>query len=367
MSGLACNFCAHANPEGSTFCNRCGSPLHLKLCYQCEAINSVLAAECFQCGAPLSSASTEEMATAAVAAMETAQVTATASTRVDPVPIALAGSEEALTGAEHLLAQEARPTFEHRPSPEEVTVDRVSHGDERAPRSPYVGRNTSAADHPNRALGFFLVALVAVAAGALYWMYVNETHPPDPRTVAGAGSTTAPEPVPSAPGVPPETAVTRTESPSGAALPSSAAPLESPATAGESTAPSAKGEPSTTGSSESPAVTSAPANLQPPAAQRATSPPADVQPQVTERTPANRDAQNRVARVPSPTAGAVSADGATAETSKARATNDTRRQVTQARTKEQAERDAIATQRLIAREFAESPPADSAVAPPPRP
>jgi len=110
--------------------------------------------------------------------------------------------------------------------------------------------------------------------------------------------------------------------------------------------PSAKAGPSTGGPSESPATTSLLAGVQPPAAVQA---------------PVDMDAQ-----VPSPAAAAASRDGGTAETTEARATDNTRRTVTQGRTKEQAERDAIATQRLIAREFADSPSADSDQAPPPR-
>ena len=52
MSTSSCRFCAHANPEGAKFCNDCGSPLHLKPCPQCEAITDVSAENCHQCGAP---------------------------------------------------------------------------------------------------------------------------------------------------------------------------------------------------------------------------------------------------------------------------------------------------------------------------
>ena len=46
-------------------------------------------------------------------------------------------------------------------------------------------------------------------------------------------------------------------------------------------------------------------------------------------------------------------------------TVDPRRVVTKGQTKEQAERDAIETRRLIARELADSPPADSGDRKPP--
>jgi hypothetical protein len=46
-----CLFCDHVNPLGAKFCNDCGSPLHLKPCKQCEAINDHAAQNCYRCGA----------------------------------------------------------------------------------------------------------------------------------------------------------------------------------------------------------------------------------------------------------------------------------------------------------------------------
>src|SRR5258706_7423734 len=45
-----CFFCDHINPAGATFCNDCGSPLHLKPCKHCEAINDQAAKNCYKCG-----------------------------------------------------------------------------------------------------------------------------------------------------------------------------------------------------------------------------------------------------------------------------------------------------------------------------
>lgn len=53
-SGAArCRFCAHVNPDGAKFCNDCGSPLHLRPCALCHAINDVTATRCHVCDAAL--------------------------------------------------------------------------------------------------------------------------------------------------------------------------------------------------------------------------------------------------------------------------------------------------------------------------
>src|SRR5437773_12507260 len=46
-----CAFCAHRNPAGAKFCNDCGSPLHLKPCNQCQAVNRQAATNCYKCDA----------------------------------------------------------------------------------------------------------------------------------------------------------------------------------------------------------------------------------------------------------------------------------------------------------------------------
>ena len=48
-----CRFCDHDNPGGARFCNACGSPLHLKPCPRCEAVNDTAAAQCYECGTSL--------------------------------------------------------------------------------------------------------------------------------------------------------------------------------------------------------------------------------------------------------------------------------------------------------------------------
>ena len=47
---LLCPFCDHRNPAGAKFCNDCASPLHLKPCKHCDAVNHVSATACYRCG-----------------------------------------------------------------------------------------------------------------------------------------------------------------------------------------------------------------------------------------------------------------------------------------------------------------------------
>ena len=46
-----CAFCDHRNPAGAKFCNDCASPLHLKPCRRCDAVNDQAATSCYKCGA----------------------------------------------------------------------------------------------------------------------------------------------------------------------------------------------------------------------------------------------------------------------------------------------------------------------------
>lgn len=50
-----CSFCSHRNAEGAKFCSECGSPLRLRLCRRCEAINDFQTAQCHMCGELLDS------------------------------------------------------------------------------------------------------------------------------------------------------------------------------------------------------------------------------------------------------------------------------------------------------------------------
>ena len=46
-----CAFCDHRNPPGAKFCNDCASPLQLKPCPQCDAVNDQAATNCYKCAA----------------------------------------------------------------------------------------------------------------------------------------------------------------------------------------------------------------------------------------------------------------------------------------------------------------------------
>jgi hypothetical protein len=46
-----CPVCDHRNPTGARFCNDCASPLQLKPCKQCDAVNDQAATNCYNCGA----------------------------------------------------------------------------------------------------------------------------------------------------------------------------------------------------------------------------------------------------------------------------------------------------------------------------
>lgn len=51
MPTLECPFCERKNPEDAKFCNACGSPMHLKPCKECGAVNDIAAKACYKCGA----------------------------------------------------------------------------------------------------------------------------------------------------------------------------------------------------------------------------------------------------------------------------------------------------------------------------
>jgi ribosomal protein L40E len=90
-----CSFCDHHNPAAAKFCNDCGSPLHLKPCNRCHAVNHQAATNCQQCGAEYPALFTTPEATPVLPAADPAPASATpgdvgvAATVTQPV---LAGS-----------------------------------------------------------------------------------------------------------------------------------------------------------------------------------------------------------------------------------------------------------------------------------
>lgn len=72
-----CPFCDHRNPGDARFCNACASPLHLKPCKQCDAVNDEAATNCYKCGAacPVSFSTPEAMPKSPVAESTLASAT----------------------------------------------------------------------------------------------------------------------------------------------------------------------------------------------------------------------------------------------------------------------------------------------------
>ena len=53
MTSSTCCFCTHLNPARAKFCNECASPMHLKPCRLCDAVNARDAQACYRCEAAL--------------------------------------------------------------------------------------------------------------------------------------------------------------------------------------------------------------------------------------------------------------------------------------------------------------------------
>jgi len=58
---LQCLFCNHLNPAGASFCNYCGSQLHLQPCDRCSAHNKRTAKNCYKCGASFTRPAASEL------------------------------------------------------------------------------------------------------------------------------------------------------------------------------------------------------------------------------------------------------------------------------------------------------------------
>ena len=322
MPLLACNFCTHANPEGSKFCNECGSPLHLVPCAQCQAINSASDPQCFRCGAPLSANTKEDMLAPAMAGAESSLAT------TDSVPTAFADRLDTLPW--DLRAPPTEPSVtgeDHPPIAVATAAGPAVDGDDR-PFDPSDWLRTTNGGRPSLAPRLFLGVAVIAVAGVAYWMSVNPTRSPDPGTV-GTAPAAGPGTAPGAPTAPSQPADTETEtraSPAGNSLP----------TAGSVTQP-------------------AEVSQSPPTPRESISPNSEAGAPPSKQTSASLDTQSS-----SRSSSTQSAVGKTAKTTTPRPAIDARSStVTPARTPEQAERDALATRRLIERELGNSPRAES--------
>src|SRR5687767_10111908 len=96
MSASTCAFCLHENPAGAKYCNDCSSPLALKPCRACDAVNTRTASACHRCRtafaveAPQADVSTETLVAQADETLEElrrelAQATSRASSVVGAV------------------------------------------------------------------------------------------------------------------------------------------------------------------------------------------------------------------------------------------------------------------------------------------
>jgi hypothetical protein len=322
MPLLACNFCTHGNPEGSKFCNECGSPLHLAPCSQCQAINSASDTQCFRCGAPLSVSTKEEMLAPAMADAENSLAT------TDSVPTAFADRLDTLPWDLRAPPTEPSVTVEDRPPVAVTTAAGPTVDNDDRPFDPSDWLRATNSGRPSLAPRLFLGVAVVAVAGVAYWMSVNSTRSPDPGTVDTAPAA-GPGPAPGAPAAPSQAADTQAET-------RESPPANSSPTAGPVTQP-------------------AEASQSPPTPRESISPSAEAGAPASKQTSASPDAQSS-----SRTNSAQSAVGKTAKTTTPRPAIDTRSStVTQARTPEQAERDALATRRLIERELGNSPRAES--------
>jgi hypothetical protein len=326
MSRLTCTFCAHRNPEGSSYCNQCGSPLHLVPCEQCQAINNANDTHCYACGVSLTQGETQELAFAGFAEAEQF---------VD------AGSTRSVRLADHLediawdLPTRARAAERAAPTSASVPVERPEPEpiDDAAPLSPYAsGRayRPRSSRWPKRiVLGCALLAIAGVIAWStleipLPWRAEPVTAPA-PAPVPAATAPPAPSPAP------PDTTVSP----------------PAPVTDGNDEAPSGQ-----TSGPARPEV-AAPANpLAPVPAAPVRDAPAPATDTAAESSPG--------ASVPEPGGTRGPRSAKTQSVGEARA-----REAAVTRTREQALRDAAATQRLIERQLADTPRSDGGTASPP--
>jgi hypothetical protein len=272
MSSVLCRFCAHGNPAGAKFCNECGSPLHLKPCPRCEAITESTAGQCHQCGASFETEAVAETA-GEHAAADTLHASTPAAQPASNIPIALA---ERLGGDTAVRKFDARDRSARSLPNDDTRGERSNGAPEQSdrrfaarsvtppsrsspPRSPTAGgapaaeRSVDVPAAASRSVGrtrrasYAALLGVACAIGAAaYFAYVAELpfRSPDVNVAAPMKGTDAATPAAApAPGVAASAAQAptdenaTTDALAGASAASSDKPTEAPAPAAASRAP----------------------------------------------------------------------------------------------------------------------------------
>jgi hypothetical protein len=359
MSRISCSFCTNSNPPDAKFCNQCGSPLGLKPCPACEAVNEAAALACHQCGAVLEAAPAEAVTrsgepSSAEAAVSFAGQMSPDADAMDTVaghaPLAVAGSittppftVDAAQDAPIHIPESFADRLERDAGPHafERVEPRIAHPDDRgAPEAVTPYTRSAAVRSRGRAwrAPVALAAVVAIASVA-YYAYERDIPGLDRLAELARGERHAEAPAPA------ERA--------SQGLPRAAAASGAPA----ADASSQPGNDAQNASSPAPATTApdtpAPESNPASAALVSVLPGAPGQPQVDAGStqPAASSATPKARPSAAP----------------ARNNDETARQRTDAagRSRWQAEADAIATQRLIARDLgtATGPPVNAAAAP----
>jgi hypothetical protein len=371
MSASLCSFCTHANPEGSKFCNQCGSPLHLAPCAHCGSVNDIGAPACHQCGAATAPATAadaaatqaelsprpdngvaapfgiEQYAAGGDAPFLAGDITASDTARRPSVPTALAEHLAGLYAPLDATNGTARHAFVPVGDDAEARVDpqpfALQAGDDDA-QVPFA-RDADVMPEPRRldrgyrrALGVALGMALAIVSGALAWGWWNPPDAPAPQWLAAVIPTRAAAPAPASDGARRDVAA-----PGSTTARAPARVLPEPAAALSNEPLSAEGM----------SATSAGEAL-------ATLPPLDVASPLPslgsmaafDALPVLLPPDAAIARLPA----ASGSQAAAASGSQAAAPSGNH--AASARTRKQAERDAQATQRLIARDLAGFPPAN---------
>jgi hypothetical protein len=404
MSSLFCRFCSHPNPESSKFCNECGSPLNLVPCAQCEAVNNLADARCAACGAPLHESADAEVPEPALE-MAVAEVHAAAPGGA--VPVAFADRLEHADAHGPDTAWVPRSPGEHPVPSRDFTftpgpVESETSGpiDSDAPSRPLHAH--AARWQPSRVRGALVSLAFVGIVSAVAWTSLN---PMKPDASPGKGAdvpAAAPteSAVPAASPAPPAQHETRptqdAQAPTGstpAAASSDKEPtLAAPAAdtngpASDATAPAGDTAPASEAAAPAVDAARAPDAAGPP---RQSAPPGDAtvsapdaNARATETNPRDASASTTGTTAPPHTeatsATAAQAPAATESPAGVPGGRETRMAKRSARprveppravsadnrTREQAERDAIATQRIIARELGRSQGAGPGGVPPP--